>query len=321
VRRTFPWGLVGLLAAYVLLAPPVFFFAPLALLLLLTGPGSAREWLWLVVSVVLALLWSLSGTTGLAAGIIAAAGLIAAGIFTALGLGTSWRLFQRAMTAAGLSLASVAIWVFALGQSWADVQASFAHGLRQIFSQQADALAGRGFEASAVAQLRAMGESTAQLAPYFAVFLVLAALAGLTLAARWHTWLSARSLGLASAPFRTFRFSDQAIWLLVLGLALWLVPLESGYLLGTSVRNWAANLAVVMAACYALRGLAVYRSAAVRVPRGVNVALAVVSAFFLPIASTGLALLGLSDSWIDFRRRLGAPQPEDGTDDRSDSAR
>jgi hypothetical protein len=99
------------------------------------------------------------------------------------------------------------------------------------------------------------------------------------------------------------------------------VPLESGYLLGTSVRNWAANLAVVMAACYALRGLAVYRSAAVRVPRGVNVALAVVSAFFLPIASTGLALLGLSDSWIDFRRRLGAPQPEDGTDDRSDSAR
>jgi hypothetical protein len=75
-----------------------------------------------------------------------------------------------------------------------------------------------------------------------------------------------------------------------------------------------------MAACYALRGLAVYRSAAVRVPHGVNVVLALVSALFLPIASTGLALLGLSDSWIDFRRRFGVPQPEDGTDDRSDSA-
>ncbi|HET8633226.1 MAG TPA: DUF2232 domain-containing protein [Gemmatimonadales bacterium] len=321
MRRTFPWGLVGLLAAYVLLAPPVFFFAPLALLLLLTVPRSGREWLWLAVSAVLALLWTISGVTALAPGVTAAAGVIGAGIFLALGLGTSWRLFSRAMTAAGLGLASVAIWAFALGQSWADVQASFAQGLRQIFSQQADALAVRGFDAAAVAQLRDMGDSTAQLAPYFAAFLVLAALAGFTLAARWHEWLGSRSLGAASGPFRRFRFSDQAIWLLVLGLALWLVPLESGYLLGAPTRTWAANLAVVMAACYALRGLAVYRSAAVHVPRGVNVVLALVSALFLPIASTGLALLGLSDSWIDFRRRFGVPQPEDGTDDRSDSAR
>jgi hypothetical protein len=305
----------------VLLAPPVFFFAPLALLLFLTAPRSGREWLWLAVSAVLALLWSLSGVATLASGVIAAAGVIAAGIFIALALGTSWRLFHRAMTAAGLSLASVALWTFALGQSWADVQASFARGLRQIFSQQADVLSSRGFEASTVAQLRAMGESTAQLAPYFAAFLVLAALAGLTLAARWHGWLSGRSLGTAPAPFRSFRFSDQAIWLLVLGLALWLVPLESGYLLGAPVRIWAANLAVVMGACYVLRGLAVYRSAAARVPRRVNVVLALVSALFWPVASTGLALLGLSDSWIDFRRRFGMPQPEDGTDDRSDSAR
>jgi hypothetical protein len=88
-----------------------------------------------------------------------------------------------------------------------------------------------------------------------------------------------------------------------------------------SVRVWAANLAVLMVACYVLRGLAVYRSAAVRVPRRVNVVLALVSVLFWPVASTGLALLGLSDSWIDFRRRFGVPQPEDGTDDRSDSAR
>jgi hypothetical protein len=158
-----------------------------------------------------------------------------------------------------------------------------------------------------------MGESTAQLAPYFAAFLLLAALAGLTLAAGWHQRLSGGTLGRLPAPFRSFRFSDQAIWLLVLGLALWLVPMDSGYLLGMSLRTWAANLAVVMVACYVLRGLAVYRSAAV--------VLALVSALFWPVASTGLALLGLSDSWIDFRRRFGVPQPEDGTDDRSDSAR
>lgn len=303
-----------------LLAPPVFFFASLALLLLFTQPRSGREWLWLGVSALLALLWSLAGVATLASGVTSAAGIIAAGIFAALGLGTTWPLFRRAMTAAALSCGAVALWSFGLGQSWADVQASFATGMVQMFSQQADALAARGVDAAAVAQLRAMGESTAKLAPYFAAFLFLAALAGLALAARWHERLSGRPLGTAPAPFRRFRFSDQAIWLLVLGLALWLVPMNSGYLLGLPVRIWAANLTLVMAACYALRGLAVYRSAAVRVPHGVNVVLALVSALFLPIASTGLALLGLSDSWIDFRRRFGVPQPEDGTDDRSDSA-
>jgi len=305
----------------VLLAPPVFFFAPLALLLLLTPARSSREWLWLAVSAVLAILWSISGVGSLASGVTAAVGVMATGVFVALGLGTTWTLFRRAMTAGCASLGIAAVWTFALGQSWASVQASFAEGLRQIFNQQADALASRGFEAAAVTQLRAMGESTAQLAPYFAAFLLLAALAGLTLAAGWHERLSGGTLGRASAPFRSFRFSDQAIWLLVLGLALWLAPMNSGYLLGMSVRVWAANLAVLMVACYVLRGLAVYRSAAVRVPRRVNVVLALVSVLFWPVASTGLALLGLSDSWIDFRRRFGVPQPEDGTDDRSDSAR
>jgi hypothetical protein len=305
----------------VLLAPPVFFFAALVLLLLLTPPHSGLEWLWLAVSAVLAILWSVSGVGSLASGVTAAIGVMSAGAFVALSLGTDWKLFRRAVTAGAASLGIAAVWTFALGQSWASVQASFADGLRQVFNQQANALASRGVEAAAVTQLRAMGESTARLAPYFAAFLLLAALAGLTLATRWHGRLSGRSFGTAAAPFRSFRFSDQAIWLLVLGLALWLVPVNTGYLLGMSLRTWAANLALIMVACYVLRGLAVYRSAAVRVPRRVNVVLALVSALFWPVAGTGLALLGLSDSWIDFRRRFGVPQPEDGTDDRSDSAR
>ena len=53
----------------------------------------------------------------------------------------------------------------------------------------------------------------------------------------------------------------------------------------------------------------------------VSVILALVALFFWPVAATGLMLLGLADSWIDFRRRLLTPQPEDGPDDRSDSAR
>jgi hypothetical protein len=207
-----------------------------------------------------------------------------------------------------------------LGQSWAGVQLSFANGLRTVFAAQAEAFAARGTDPAVVDQLRAMGESTAKLAPFFSAFLVLAGVAGLALAAQWHAQLAGRALGRRSAPFRTFRFSDQALWLLVAGMAAMLLRSGSPSVLGVPLRAWAANLALVMGVLYVLRGLAVYRAAAVRVPRRVNVVLGVVSVLFWPIAGTGLALLGLADSWVDFRRRFGVPQPEDGTDDGSNSA-
>jgi hypothetical protein len=305
---------------YVLLAPPIFFFAPLALLLLGGWPRSAREWFWLVASAVLAVLWAVSGTAALAPGVTAAAGVIGAGLFLALSLGTGWSVFHRALTATLVGVGTVAGWASLLGQSWAGVQLSFANGLRTVFAAQAEAFAARGTDPAVVDQLRAMGESTAKLAPFFSAFLVLAGLAGLALAAQWHAQLSGRALGRRSAPFRTFRFSDQALWLLVAGMAAMLLRSGSPSVLGVPLRAWAANLALVMGVLYVLRGLAVYRTAAVRVPRRVNVVLGVVSVLFWPIAGTGLALLGLADSWVDFRRRFGVPQPEDGTDDGSNSA-
>lgn len=302
-----------------LLAPPVFFFAPLALLLVAGRPRSLREWFWFAASVTLALMWAVSGTTALASGVTAAAGVISAGIFLALSLGTGWSVFRRALVAALTGIGSAAVWAAILGQSWASVQLSFANGLRSVFVVQANAFADRGTDPALVDQLRAMGESSARLAPFFAAFLVLGGMAGLSLAARWQEQLSGRPVGRRSAPFRTLRFSDQAIWLLVAGIAVVLLRPASVSVLGVPLAGWAANLALVMGVCYVLRGMAVYQAAAVRVPRRISVVLALVSVLFWPIAGTGLALLGLADSWVDFRRRFGVPQPEDGTDDGSNS--
>jgi hypothetical protein len=305
----------------VLLAPPVFFFAALALLLLASGLHSVREWFWCAASAGLAAAWALGGTTTLASGVTSAIGVMSAGLFLALGLATGWTVFRRALTALIVSGTVVACWSTLLGHGWSGVQSSFGNTLSAMFTAQADTFAARGGSATLIAQLRVMAESSMRLAPYFAGFLVLGGMAGLMLAARWQEQLSGRPVGRRLALFTRFRFSDQVIWLLVAGVAaVLLVPSRIG-LLGTPLRVWAANLALVVAVCYGLRGLAVYRAAAARTTRVVSVILALVALCFWPVAATGLMRLGRADSWIDFRRRLLTPQPEDGPDDRSDSAR
>ena len=319
-RRTSRWGLVGLLAAYVLLAPPVFFFAALALLLAVGRPRSGREWFWLAVSMALTGAWTLGGTANLAAGVTTAVGAMAAGIFVALVLGTDWALFRRVVVAATASLLAAVLWLARAGHRWAEVQDSFARGLMALFAQQADSFAARGLDPGLVSQVRAMGESSARVAPLLAGLLVVGVMAGLALAERWRWQITGRALGQVDRGFRALRFSDQVVWLLVVALAMLLTGPRQAELSGVPIRNWAANLLLVVTVCYVLRGLAVYQAAAARVARRANVVLAIVALPFWPIAATGLGLLGLADAWIDFRRRFGAPQPEDGPDDRSHSA-
>jgi hypothetical protein len=68
-----------------------------------------------------------------------------------------------------------------------------------------------------------------------------------------------------------------------------------------------ANLLLVWAGLYVARGLAVFSAGSTRVPGGVVATLAVVSMFLLPFVVSGLMLLGLADTWLDFRRRLATP--------------
>ena len=47
------WGPALLLAGYLLVVPPAFVLGPLAGLLLLCRPRTAREWIWIVVTVLM----------------------------------------------------------------------------------------------------------------------------------------------------------------------------------------------------------------------------------------------------------------------------
>jgi hypothetical protein len=108
-------------------------------------------------------------------------------------------------------------------------------------------------------------------------------------------------LGAPPAPFRTFGFSDQLVWGWVLALALTLVPVPEPWRLA------GANLLLVLVVLYAARGLAVVLTQAGGVAGPVAIVLGFIAVFLLPFVVGGLTLLGLADTWLDFRRRLSTP--------------
>jgi hypothetical protein len=146
-------------------------------------------------------------------------------------------------------------------------------------------------------QMTAMVRTIALLYP---ALLALASMGGVTLAWVWHRRIARRPLGPAPAGFSAFQFSDQLVWGWVVGLALCLAPLDAVW------RSVGANLLLVWAVLYAVRGLAVFAVGTRRVPGPVIATLSLVAMFLLPFVVGGLTLLGLADTWLDFRRRLAA---------------
>jgi hypothetical protein len=162
-----------------------------------------------------------------------------------------------------------------------------------------------GLAVSLRPELASVAEAAARFAAATApAMLVLQALAGLALAWQIHLRLLSRPLGEPLGPFREFRFADQWVWALVAALAVPLVPaLEA-------LHGAALNLGVVTGALYLIRGAAI--AAAFADVAGISgVALvvwaAIAGALALPllVILPGLWTLGITDTWIEFRRRLG----------------
>jgi len=106
-------------------------------------------------------------------------------------------------------------------------------------------------------------------------------------------------------PFREFRFSDQLVWGAVATFAVSLTDLpEAG-------RTLVANLLLCWGALYAARGFAVLASLAARWSafprRGLFIALVAL----LPYSLGAAVVMGLADTWIDFRR-VRTPPPSGG---------
>lgn len=286
------------LAGYLLLAPPVLVFGPLATLLILARPGTVREWLWLAGTLGWSAMW-LNQAGGLAAQFARADAVLLTGTFLAL---TAWRpsgRFSRAFTATALATAALLLWMWHLGLDWAELQRAVEHDLwtynRELLQRLSEVAQDRSGTEGLLDQMSTMVHTVGSLYP---ALLFLASLSGLRLAWNWHHRIARNPIGPAPTPFAGFQFSDQLVWGWVVGLGLCLLPFPEQWKLA------GANLLLVWAVLYATRGLAVFYAGSARVPRLVIATLTVIAMFLLPFVLSGLTLLGLADTWLDFRRRL-----------------
>jgi hypothetical protein len=286
------------LAGYLLLAPPVLLFGPLAGLLLLSRPSTTREWVWLLVAGTWSALW-LNQPGGLAAQFARAAAVLLTGTFLAL---TVWRpsaTFSRALIASALAGGALFVWMWHLDVGWGEIQRAVEHDLwaynRELIMRLDEAARSRPGTVGLLDQMSSMVRSIGSLYP---ALMAAAGLGGLRLAWTWYHRIARHPLGPPPAPFTAFQFSDQLVWGWVVGLGLCLLPLP---------RVWAsvgANLLLVWAVLYAMRGLAVFSAGSGRISVPVLATIALVTMFLLPFVVAGLTLLGLADTWLHFRRRL-----------------
>jgi len=208
------------------------------------------------------------------------------------------RLALRALLwgVTGTILLATVMW---RGVPWREIGWQATHGVRAALMHR---LGDTPLDAAVVDRVVTAVSSTVP------ALLALETLAGLTLAWQLHVRLATRPLGPALAPFRDFRFGDLWVWGVVASITVWLVPALAG------LKIAALNVAVVLAALYLLRGVAVVVAfaAATGIPVGALLLVAAVSALLavpLLLLLPGLWTLGMTDTWLQFRRRLAGRTP------------
>lgn len=293
-------------AAYLLFAP-MFVLPALALLLVVSGPSTMREWWWIAAS---ALWLAYTGTRdlGLYQISLLAAGIMMAGAFVGLILQGPRPVFRAAILATVAGMIGLLAWGAVFGIGWGDLRHDF---LRQQWEFATRFLIHPEYEDGGIAAapwVREYGEQFARSITPLAVILpavtALMALGGLAMSWSWYRRISHRPLGQPLGRLADFRFSDQMVWGVIAGLGLLLVPAIG------SLRELGGNLLLFFGGLFALRGLAVTRTWLTQAPGTLIVFMALSLLFIAPVAVGGLLSLGLADIWLDFRRRMMPPTVE-----------
>src|SRR5215210_4284183 len=131
--------------------------------------------------------------------------------------------------------------------------------------------------------------------PLLPALLALESLAALGLAWAVYHRLSTVKLGPVMGPLTEFRFNDQLIWALAVGLTMSLLPAF------TEGRNAGFNLLLFFGALYTVRGLGILAW----ISKGRYLFIILLSLIPQGILLLGLIslCLGLGDTWLDVRRR------------------
>lgn len=285
-------GAAVVLAGYLLLAPSLYLLGPFALLSLLSRPRTSRELFWLVLAGA-GVAASLFGDQTLVPQLLRTGGLLMSVAFVLLSLRPSWSTVTRILWALAITVAGLAIWARVWGVTWDAVEAAFTQIMREIYQAWAQSKPGEADVQLFLQQAQEMAPRAARLMPGL---LALQAMAGCALAWVWHHWTATTPLGRPPAPFREFRFTDHLVWGAIFTIGSLLLPLPP------LARILAANLLIVWVGLYTVRGLAIIAAIFAQAPPPLRI-------LAMGLASPICAVLGLADTWLDFRGRLAPPAP------------
>jgi hypothetical protein len=240
--------------------------------------------------------------------------VLLAASFGVVGLARAGRpFFSRALAACGITLAlALLVLLFtagSVGHLQDTMEAEFSRRVAQAIARWeslsrtpewtefaranpgAAQIAGQGQN-----QLRALPTVASLLVP---ALLLLESMAALGLAWGLYHRIARARLGPPMAQLREFRFNDQLVWGLIVGITVVAVPTLS------PLRPVGVNFLLFFGVLYALRGLGVltWFLAPGRLMTVVMIGFAL---FMWPLLSVFALGIGLGDTWIDWRSR---PRP------------
>lgn len=279
-------------------APPgVLIAVPLLILLALAGIRSGAAFAITVLAMVVVLagprdaLWFAERGWAVVVG----------GAFAALSLAApGWRLTSRSLAAVVGAMAACAALLAVRAEAWATIDWGVGDRLRAGFATWLDAMAVlRGGEPVPAATVTAAFATAEGLVTVFPAVVALESMAGLAVA--W--WVYVRIVHRRDdgvGPLGAFRFNDHLVWIMIVGLLLVVVRTGDG------VTRLGANLAVFMAALYSVRGLGVLTFVSGGVSFFGGSMLVIGFLLAAPVVVGLTLLLGIADTWVDVRRRVGS---------------
>jgi hypothetical protein len=280
----------------------VFALGPIGALLLVSGLSTTRERLWLSAILAWTVLW-LVQPGAIATQIIRGAGVMVTGAFVAGVLWRPQRLGRNIGIAVTVGMAGTLWWSWLLGVTWERVEFALTRATWATYQTLARSMS--VFDGPDAAEDAAAGIELA--VNLFPGMTALGAVAGLLVAWAVYQRVAVRPIGGPAPPFTSFRGSDHLLWGMVVPLAVLISPS------GDALDLVAVNALLVFGTIYVTRGAAILtwfmKSKSPLGSVGL-VLLAVAALFVLPIAGSGLLLLGIVDTWIDIRRR---PMPPHST--------
>ncbi len=134
---------------------------------------------------------------------------------------------------------------------------------------------------------------------FFPALLGLESLCALALGWALYHRLSRTRIGLPLARLRDFRFNDQLVWGVIVGAVFLVTPHLGAW------RTVGANLTLFFGTLYAVRGMGVLAWFLRSVKLGVLtlIAVALLAGMLAPALALGLGLIGLGDTWEDWRAK------------------